>query len=110
MRRLLRRLIVFASVLGMVMVLNVGVAFATHGDGGAAPFVAADDFVVTCNKLSDCPGTSNRDAAALTPGDAPVGSRIIPPTAPGHPAFENQSPQVVTAITHNPNCPLHYSI
>jgi hypothetical protein len=42
MRRLLRRLIVFASVLGVVMALNVGVAFAHEVPGGATAPVGSN--------------------------------------------------------------------
>ncbi len=87
MRRLLRRLIVFVGVLGVVMVLNVGVAFA-H-DNNAFP-------------------------ATNGPGDvkAPVGSAIgpFPPNpAATHPGAIHMSDNVGEfAIAHNPNCPLHW--
>ncbi len=78
MRRLLRRLIVFASVLGVVMALNVGVAFA------------------------------HPDAPGLVPLDesAPVGSNIS--AAGLENAFVgNPNSNAFTAIANNPLCPLH---
>ncbi len=79
MRRLRRRLIVFVGVLGMVMALNVGVAFAHD----APPFEG-----VTA-------GTAKR----------PVGDAIDK----GHGKFLGfDNGNALVAIANNPNCPLHY--
>ncbi len=96
MKKRLRRLIVFAGALGVVMALNVGVALADHG-ANAPPFEAADAFVVPDD------GTP-RDAAALTPGDAPVGTALDPATGT-HPGNNG----AFVGIDNNPNCPLHYA-
>jgi hypothetical protein len=104
MRRLLRRLTVFVGMLGVVMALNVGVAWAVH-DGPSPAF-----------------GDTHLDA----PSPSPVGSHFLPPMAdhtngdapPGHPgahhgfgfvdpATTGTSPAGI-AIINNPNCPLHY--
>lgn len=86
MRRLFRRLIVFASVLGVVMALNVGVAFA-H-DGGA-PFPPIGSHLVS-------PGPGGPGAPGAINGfgfEFGVGQDLTNPA--------------VIGITHNPNCPLH---
>ncbi len=82
MKRRLRILVVLVSTVAMVLVLNVGVAFA-HPD--SAPFT--DDVA---------------DAVRTPP---PVGSHIFSPQAPGHPGFLNGE---FSGIDNNPNCPLHY--
>ena len=101
MKRRLRRLTVFAGVLGLVMAVNVGVASADHGLNPNSPF-----------------GT--------TPGEAvspsPVGSHLIGPgpDGPGAPGAINgfnfefgggvdpTNPAVI-ALANNPNCPFHYA-
>ena len=99
MKKLLRRLIVFAGVLGLLMALNVGMASA-HPDN--APFGNSPD---------------------PAPGFAPVGSHIVSPDAPGHPGADNgfgrihnpdgshstnfENPAII-GLSQNPNCPLHY--
>ncbi len=83
MRRLLRRLIVFASVLGVVMALNVGVAFA-HPAGAEHAF--------TANGLND---------------SAPVGSKALDPAHPGQ--FKGfVTGNAEAAIANNPLCPAHH--
>ncbi len=92
MKRRLRRLIVFAGVLGLVMAMNVGAAFAHD---------------------------NNRFGADTEPGDvtAPVGSNALqndphPDPFPGQ--FRGfglnggSSGNAVTAIANNPNCPAHW--
>ena len=99
MRKLLRRLIVFVGVLGMVMVLNVGVAFAVHE--GPSPAFGPD--------------------VSHAPSPGPVGSHLIGPGSdgPGAPGAINgfnfefgvgpdTSNPAVIAINNNPNCPFHY--
>ena len=100
MRRLLRRLMVIASVTGLVMALNVGVALADHGETAPA-FAAAEDNDVT--PFAD---------ALLTPGAIPVGSHLLGdvPGAPGSEnGFQNPNSNAITAIAKNPNCPAHYA-
>ena len=90
MRRLLRRLTVFVGVLGVVMALNVGVAFA-HSTGAEHAF--------TANGLDN---------------SAPVGSNAlgIDPQPDPHPGqfkgFFNSS-NAVNAIANNPLCPAHHA-
>lgn len=107
MRRLLRRLIVIASVTGLVMALNVGVAWADHGLNPNSPF-----------------GTMPGEAVS----PSPVGSHLVSGDAPGHPGADNgfgrlhdgddefgpgldgvdfDNPAII-GLTHNPNCPFHY--
>ena len=101
MKRRLRRLLVFAGVLGLLMVLNVGAAWATHGDNPNSPFAEAEG-------IADGTGPTSAIAAATTPGSIPVG------TALGFsPAGPNDHPGLVHSngfqnLVHNPNCPLHY--
>ncbi len=83
MRRLFRRLIVFASVLGVVMALNVGVAFAAPD--GAPGLVPLDDArPVGDHLLGDVPGA---------PG--------------GENGFGNPNSNALVAIANNPLCPAH---
>ena len=75
------RLLILMSMLVLLLALNVGVAFADNEGGGTAN--------------APC---------------APVGSRIIPDDAPGHPGFENGNfgdPGEGGGIAHNPLCPAH---
>jgi hypothetical protein len=96
MKKRLRRLIVFAGVMGLVMAVNMGVASADH------------------------PHFEGTTAATAS---APVGSHIISPDAPGHPGADNGFGRIhnadgthstnfdnpaVLALFNNPNCPLHY--
>ncbi len=96
MKKQLRRLIVFASALGLMMALNVGAAFADHP---GEPFVDANAF-----------GGHHHLAAAQTPGSAPVGTALgfVPGGPQTHPGLINMSDSAVAGIAHNPNCPLHY--
>jgi hypothetical protein len=97
MRRLLRRMAVLGSVVGVVMALNVGVALAHD----APPFAEAE-------LIADGSGPKSAQAAATTPGAIPVGTALgFSPGGPNtHPGlvhsngFEN--------LSRNPNCPLHY--
>ena len=88
MKRSLRILIVLASTFAMVLVLNVGVAFAHPGG-------AEDAF--TANSLDN---------------SAPVGSNIGPAAATDHPGFvngfQNSNSNAFNAIAGNPLCPLHH--
>ncbi len=79
MKRRLRILVVLVSTVAMVLVLNVGVAFA-HPDN--APFT--DDV---------------NDAVVV----APVGS-VLEPSVGVHPGLNG----AFVGIDNNPNCPLHY--
>ena len=106
MKRRLRRLIVFAGVLGVLMVLNVGAALAVH-DG---PSPAFDD-------ARDVTG-SPPEKAAETPGAIPVGSHLLADSAgvlpPGNPGSVNgfeprPDSGAIVAIANNPNCPAHYA-
>ena len=118
MKRRLGRLLVFAGVVGLLLVLNVGVASATHGEN-AEPFEVADTLVGPA-------------ATATTPVNAPVGSHILGADTPGHPGADNGFGRIhvvggendgdeipgpggtdfgnpaVMALANNPNCPLHY--
>jgi hypothetical protein len=78
-KRRLRRLIVFAGVLGLVMAMNVGAAFA-HPEN--APF------------------TDDPNGAVVF---APVGS-VLQPSVGTHPGNNG----AFVGIDNNPNCPLHY--
>lgn len=104
MRKRLRRLIIFAGVMGLVMAVNVGVASATHGEN-AAPFAEADGIADGTPPLSGA-------AAATTPGSIPVGTALgfvpgLPPEDQAHPGLQH-SQGFVPNLSHNPNCPLHY--
>ena len=107
MKKLLRRLIVIAGVTGMVMALNMGVAWAHHGDANPnSPFAEAE--AIADAGVDDGLPPPHVDAALTTPGSAPVGTALGCPNPGTHPGCVNMSPQVVIAITHNPNCPRHY--
>ena len=113
MKRRLRRLIVFAGVLGVLMVLNVGAALAVH-DGPSPAFDEAR--AVT---------GSPPEHAAETPGAIPVGSHLLEDAdgnlPPGAPGSENgfvprsvlggaaEDSGAIVAIANNPNCPAHYA-
>ena len=101
MKRLLRRLIVFVSALGLVMALNVGAAFADHGDNPNSPFAEAQ-------AIADAGGPPPV-AAATTPGAIPVGTALgFDPAGPNdHPGLMNSNG--FDNLSHNPNCPLHYA-
>jgi hypothetical protein len=79
MRRLRRRLIVFVGVLGMVMALNVGVAFAHD----APPF----------------------EGVTAETAKRPVGN-AMDSTDGKFKGFDIGN--AVAGITHSPICPLHY--
>jgi len=104
MKRRLRRLIVFAGVLGLVMAVNVGVASAHHG-ANAPPFADADAAVVV-----------DFDDAVLAADEAPspypVGQNALglDPNPDPHPGqFRGfGTGNAEAGITNNPNCPLHY--
>lgn len=89
MKRSLRKLIVFASMLVLMMAMSTGVAYADHG--GNSPHF--------------------EDTTAET-ATAPVGSHLLAPGAPGSPGaengFDNPNSGAFDAIAKNPNCPLHY--
>ena len=101
MKKRMRRLVVFAGVLGLVMAVNVGVASADHGNNPNSPFAEAE-------AIADGTGPTSAVAAATTPGAIPVG------TALGFsPAGPNDHPGLVHSngfqnLSRNPNCPLHY--
>jgi len=84
MKRRLRILVVLVSTVAMVLVLNVGVAFA-HPDN--APFT--DDV---------------NDAVVV----APAGRNLVDEAEPGHPGFLNGNFGRPGGIANNPNCPAHY--
>ena len=111
MRRLLRRLIVFASVLGLVTALNVGVAFANHGDNPNSPFAAAEKIADGVGEPPpEPPPPLHVQAALATPGAIPVGSALGFPDPGDHQALLHMSDTVGDfAIAHNPNCPAHYA-
>ena len=104
MRRLLRRLIFIAGVTGLVMALNVGVAWAHHGDNPNSPFAEAE-------AIADGTGPTSGVAAATTPGAIPVGTALgfdprLPQEEQGHPGLRNS--KGFQNLVNNPNCPLHY--
>ncbi len=78
-------LVLFGSLVLLVFAMNVGMASA---DG---PHLGDDT-----NGLDD---------------SAPVGQRIVPDDAPGHPGavngFDNENSNATDAIANNPLCPLH---
>ena len=88
MKRRLRRLIVFAGVVGLVMVVNMGVASATHGENENSPFVAAEENDV-----------SPPADAMLTPGAIPVGSHILAGDLPGQPPLHPPKDQLACPLT-----------
>jgi hypothetical protein len=120
MKRRLRRLIVFAGVLGVLMVLNVGAALAVH-DGPAPAFDDAEDnnFATQTSRRTGVELNGPPADASLTPGAIPVGSALLPPAEgedppPGNPGSLNGfDPRplsgAVVAIAKNPNCPAHYA-
>ena len=97
----------FAGVLGLLMVLNVGAAFASHGDN-APPFAEAE-FIADGGDVPG-PPPANVEAALTTPGSIPVGTALgFSPTGPNdHPALIHMSVRTLAALANNPNCPLHY--
>ena len=103
MKRRLGRLIVFAGVVGLLMVLNAGVASADHGDGNPnSPFAPAE-VIAQGGTLGNCPTCG--PAAATTPGSIPVGSAIGPfPPDPAatHQGAINMSGQVMGRALHSP--------
>ena len=106
MKRRLRRLIVFAGVLGLVMVVNVGIASADHGvDNPNSPFADADAAAVVTFEDAVL-------AADEAPSPYPVGQNALAldPKPDPHPGqflgFGTGNAGV--AIANNPNCPLHY--
>ena len=104
MRRLIRYLGVFASVLVGVMALSMGVAAAEHDEG----------------VWEDC--TNRDDCAEVAPHWAPVGQNLLAGGGagpgrdglPGGPLDDPDTPeygaQAVEGITRNPNCPLHWEL
>ena len=106
MKRRLRRLIVFAGVLGLVMAVNVGVASADHGvDNPNSPFVDADAAPVSTFEEAVL-------AADEAPSPYPVGQNALglDPNPDPHPGqFRGfGTGNAEAGITNNPNCPLHY--
>ena len=106
MKRRLRILVVLVSTVAMVLMLNVGVALADHGDNPNSPFVAAEDNdgATQTSPRTDEVLSGPRADAALTPGAIPVGSALgfpFPGTHPGNTGNFN-------GIANNPNCPAHY--
>jgi hypothetical protein len=103
MKRRLGRLIVFAGVVGLFMVLNAGVASADHP---GPPFEDANTISI------DAPGPISAEAAGTTPGNIPVGTALgfqpgVPPAEQNHPGLQH-SQGFVPNLARNPNCPLHY--
>ena len=103
MKRRLRILVVLISTVAMVLMLNVGVALADHGNNPNSPFAAAENNDV--NPVAD---------ASLTPSPFPVGQNALglDPTTPGpHPGqFKGfVTGNAIAAIARNPNCPAHYA-
>jgi hypothetical protein len=98
MKRRLRILLTFASVLALVMVMNIGAASADHENG----------------VWEGC--TDRVDCAAVAPHYAPVGQRLLAdPDLPGRrglPGGPGDGPDEGQAfpdnIGRNPNCPLHW--
>ena len=103
MKRRLRRLIVFAGVLGMVMALNVGVAFATN-TGSGTEWTCKDTAGAAEGTLCGFPDREPVGQAAENTL-APVGSKIF--------AGGKGSDAARAALTdhaqlvNNPLCPLH---
>ena len=103
MKRRLRRLIVFAGVVGLLMVVNMGAASADHP---GPPFEDANTI------SNDLPGPISAEAALTTPGSIPVGTALgfqpgVLPEDQDHPGLQN-SQGFVPNLARNPNCPLHY--
>ena len=108
MKRRLRRLLVFAGVLGVLMLLNVGAALAVHDK----PTPAFDDARAVTGH--------HHLQAAETPGAIPVGSHLLG-DVPGAPGSENgfvprsvdggaaEDSGAIVAIANNPNCPAHWA-
>jgi hypothetical protein len=103
MRKLIRYLGVFASVLVGVMALSMGVASADHDEG----------------VWEDC--TDRADCSEVAPHWAPVGQNLLGDPdfpgrdgLPGGPFDDPNSPEyganAVAGITRNPNCPLHWPL
>jgi hypothetical protein len=96
MKRRLRILLTFVSVLTLVMVMNVGAALAHHENG-----VWED-----CELRSDC--------GAFAPHWSPVGQNLLAdPEFPGRTglpggSFDPTEGQAFFNIERNPNCPLHW--
>ena len=92
----MRRLIVFAGVLGLVMALNAGVAFA-HDGGAGAPFAPIGSRVVSVDAPGHKAADNGFDRFHKENGDeisnADGGTNLLNPA--------------IIGITHNPNCPLH---
>ena len=93
-----RRILVVLMVVGMVMAINVGAAFAHHDNG----------------VWEDC------TSAECAPHWAPVGQHLLNPEFPGRdglpggPLDDPDSPtgsnaQAAANIGRNPNCPAHWS-
>ncbi len=104
MKKRLRRLIVFAGVLGLVMAVNVGVASADHGGGTEW----------TCNAGAtvdgeSCGGPGNQDliGAATDNAFAPVGNNIADPARANVEADATTPSNFIAAISNNPLCPFH---
>ena len=99
MRKRIGRLVVFASVLALVMAVNVGVALADHPGGTNW----------TCDTGATEDGEFCDPADATTNGPAaenalePVGRRVFAPGAPGTPGQAG----LRNGIVNNPLCPLH---
>ena len=122
-----RRLLVFAGVLGVLMVLNVGVASADHGETAPAFAEAEDnDFDTQTSRRTGVELNGPPADASLTPGAIPVGSALLPPEMgaeppPGNPGSLNgflprsiaggalEDSGAIVAIAKNPNCPAHYA-
>ena len=96
MKRRLRRLIVFAGVLGLVLAFNVGTAFADHTGGTQWE----------CNVEPEdgfCPD-ANTQGPASNNAFEPVGRHIFAEDSPASDGARN-APRL--GITNNPLCPLH---
>ena len=92
----------------MVLMLNVGVAFATHGENPNSPFAAAEANDGATQTSPRTGAELNGPAAdgALTPGAIPVGSALGFPVPGTHPGIVNGN---FNGIANNPNCPAHYA-
>ena len=96
MKKRLRRLIVFAGVLELVMDFNLGTAFADHTGGTQW----------TCNVAPDegfCTDADKQGPASINAFE-PVGRHVFPG---GVPITEGAGNAPRLGITNNPLCPLH---
>ena len=108
MKRRLRRLIVFAGVVGLVMAFNVGVASANH-TGDATLWECSDPNGgpegVLCSPGPGGIGVQDPVGTATFKVLAPVGNNVFARGLPAIPALLTKA-----QLVNNPLCPLHGDI